>query len=156
MIVDMMSTHSSHNLESCLLRYYTVTKLILKYRYEQTHQLTLEEENIINYPYVLFLSTTWPDRVDQSLLKNRRMTYDRAFLLGNVNDQAEKNYLEQVQEIDEMLNRLSGLEPTEGYGPYDDLSAIPTVFKEDPVYVKPPPGVTLRSARFDNNVWFEY
>ena len=50
MIVDMMSTHSSHNLESCLLRYYTVTKLILKYRYEQTHQLTLEEENIINYP----------------------------------------------------------------------------------------------------------
>lgn len=61
-------------------------------------------------------------------------------------------YLKRIQEIDAMLNRLSGIERVDGYGPYDDMNAIPTVFKEDPVYVKPPPGLTLRSARFDNNV----
>lgn len=50
MIVDMMNTHASYNLEACQLRYYSVTKLILKYRYDQNSQLTLEEENILNYP----------------------------------------------------------------------------------------------------------
>ena len=91
-------------------------------------------------------------RIDSSLTKNRRTTHDRAFLLSGSNDEAEAMYLKRIQNIDAMLHRLSGIEQSNGYGPYDDMDAIPTVFKEDPVYVKPPPGLTLRSARFDNNV----
>ena len=51
-----------------------------------------------------------------------------------------------------MLTGLSNMDKREGYGPYDDLDAIPRVLKEDPVYVRGSAGVTLRSARFDNNV----
>ena len=90
--------------------------------------------------------------MDSSFTKNRRATHDRAFLLSGSNDEAEAMYLKRIQDIDAMLNRLSGIEQSDGYGPYDDLDAIPTVFKEESVYVKPPPGLTLRSARFDNNV----
>ena len=90
--------------------------------------------------------------MDSSLTKNRRMIHDRAFLLSGSNDEAEAMYLKRIQNIDAILHRLGGIEQSDGYGPYDDMDAIPTVFKEDPVYVKPPPGLTLRSARFDNNV----
>ena len=51
-----------------------------------------------------------------------------------------------------MLNGLSNVDKREGYGPYDDLDAIPRVLKEKPVYMRGSAGVTLRSARFDNNV----
>lgn len=51
-----------------------------------------------------------------------------------------------------MLNGLSNVDKREGYGPYDDLDAIPRVLKEKPVYMRGSAGVTLRSARLDNNV----
>ena len=53
MIVDMINTRLSYNLEGCQLRYYSVSKLILKYRREQGRQLTAEEEQTLNYSYVV-------------------------------------------------------------------------------------------------------
>ena len=53
MIVDMINTRFSHNLEGCQLRYYSVSKLILKYRREQGRQLTAEEEQTMNYTYII-------------------------------------------------------------------------------------------------------
>lgn len=48
-IVDMMSTRFNYNLEACQLRFYTVSKLILRYRKEQGSQLSWEEEQLLNY-----------------------------------------------------------------------------------------------------------
>ena len=48
-IVDMISTRFNYNLETCQLRYYTVSKLVLRYRKEQGRQLTNEEEYLLNY-----------------------------------------------------------------------------------------------------------
>lgn len=86
------------------------------------------------------------------MFKNRRMTLARSFSLSGMNNEAEQSILSRIRSIDSLLSRVSGIETPSGYGPYDDLEAIPTVFKESPVYLRPLPGVTLRSARFDNNV----
>lgn len=48
-IVDMMSTRFNYNLEACQLRFYTVSKLVLRYRKEQGTQLSWEEEQLLNY-----------------------------------------------------------------------------------------------------------
>jgi len=80
------------------------------------------------------------------------MTVARSFSLSVMNNEAEQSILSRIRSIDSLLGRISGMEVPSGYGPYDDLEAIPTVFKESPVYLRPLPGVTLRSARFDNNV----
>ena len=80
------------------------------------------------------------------------MTMARSFSLSSMNNEAEQSILSRIRSIDSLLSRISGMEVPNGYGPYDDLEAIPTVFKESPVYLRPLPGVTLRSARFDNNV----
>ena len=83
------------------------------------------------------------------------MTVARSFSLSGMNNEAEQSILSRIRSIDSLLGRISGMEVPSGYGPYDDLEAIPTVFKESPVYLRPLPGVTLRSARFDNNVGLE-
>lgn len=80
------------------------------------------------------------------------MTVERGFVLSNTNDGTEEGLLRRIEAIDSVLNGLSSMDKKEGYGPYDDLDAIPRVLKEDPVYVRGSAGVTLRSARFDNNV----
>ena len=80
------------------------------------------------------------------------MTVAHSFSLSGMNNEAEQSILSRIRLIDSLLSRIGGVEVPNGYGPYDDLEAIPTVFKESPVYLRPLPGVTLRSARFDNNV----
>lgn len=80
------------------------------------------------------------------------MTIERGFVLSGTNDRSEESLLCRIEAIDAMLNGLSNVDKREGYGPYDDLDAIPRVLKEKPVYMRGSAGVTLRSARFDNNV----
>jgi hypothetical protein len=80
------------------------------------------------------------------------LTVERGFVLSSTNDGNEEGLLRRIEAIDTMLTGLSNMDKREGYGPYDDLDAIPRVLKEDPVYVRGSAGVTLRSARFDNNV----
>ena len=89
---------------------------------------------------------------DNSLCKNRRLTVERGFVLSSTSDENEDGLLHRIEAIDTLLDGLSNMDKREGYGPYDDLDAIPRVLKEDPVYVRGSAGVTLRSARFDNNV----
>ncbi|OAO16612.1 hypothetical protein AV274_1663 [Blastocystis sp. ATCC 50177/Nand II] len=138
-IVELINMRFNLNLEACQLRYYTVSKLILGFRNKQGIQLTPEEEQLFKCAY------------DNSFCKNRRQTLDRSFLISRVGNDAEQKLYERLTAIDAQLNRITSNENVEGYGPYDDLNSIPTVMKESPVYLKPSPGVTLRSARFDNN-----
>lgn len=48
-VMDLLSTRLDFNMEACQLRFYTVSKLVLRYRKEQGRPLSKEEEMLLNY-----------------------------------------------------------------------------------------------------------
>ncbi len=48
-VMDLLSTRLDFNMEACQFRFYTVSKLVLRYRKEQGRPLSKEEEQLLNY-----------------------------------------------------------------------------------------------------------
>ena len=45
----LLSSRLDFNMEACQFRFYTVSKLVLRYRKEQGRPLSKEEEQLLNY-----------------------------------------------------------------------------------------------------------
>lgn len=103
-IVDMMSTCSTFNLETCQLRFYTVSKLILGQRQQQGCPLTSEEEIMLYHKYFKWKSFT--TSFDTSFCKNRRQAIDRSFMISNICNNTEKILYDRLKAIDNQLNRI--------------------------------------------------
>lgn len=48
-VMDLLSTRLDFNMEACQFRFYTVSKLVLRYRKEQGRPLSKEEEQLLNF-----------------------------------------------------------------------------------------------------------
>ena len=48
-VMDLLSTRLDFNMEACQFRFYTVSKLVLRYRKEHGRPLSKEEEQLLNY-----------------------------------------------------------------------------------------------------------
>lgn len=103
----MMSTCTTFNLDACQLRFYKVTKSILRYRHQQNRTLTPEEDYLLLYSYNTFLFLYYS--YDTSFSKNRRQTVDRSFLISNISNTTEKKLYERLQAIDTQLCRINNV-----------------------------------------------
>ena len=87
-----MESNYSFNLETCQLRFYTISKNILQRR--QNTSYSVEDDLLYCYTY------------DYSVRKNRRSAIDRSFLNSSVNNKTEKILSDRLKEIDLQLNRM--------------------------------------------------
>lgn len=103
-IMDMMSTYSSFQLEACLIRFYTITRNVLLLRRQQGQTLTPEEEFLLSFTY--FYTISLISRMDANSRKRGRSSTDRSFLISGVCHDKEKVLYDKIRDIDHELNKI--------------------------------------------------
>lgn len=147
-ISDRYSLLPYRSENECKYRYYSVCKCILQYRKQNNQILTPYEETILNYNY------------DKEYDIQRNLQFDKLFKISKLEELELKKYEAELRTVESIIKELlcdsKALARRSHISPDDFItfSEINNFIKDKTKVNHPtyPPGVTLRSQRFELTV----